>query len=371
MNGRYLAAGAVLVAGVMALAVAAGRGWAPAGRPAIPVPAGAARVEPPAQAIVRRTLFVMGSYARIVASGEHAAAGVAAASEELQRLDAMLDRFRPDSAVSRINRAAGGPPVEVAAEVGQLVTLALEVAERTGGAFDPTVAPLVDLWGFGDSFDHRPPQTPPPADAVGRTLRLVNFRDVVVQAAGGQWRVGLRRPGMAIDLGALAQGFGADRAAAVLRQAGVRSALVDVGGEVVAVGDHPERGTAAGWRVGVQHPRASGEVVAVLSLADRALATSGDYERFFVDRRTGRRYTHLLDARTGWPATGLMSASVVHGSAAVADALATAVMILGPDKGLALVDAWPSPASAMAVTQDGTVRVTAGWPGQARAEVRP
>lgn len=313
-------------------------------------------VPTPAPAVVRRAGFAMGSFVQVVAAGPGAEAAADAALAEVQRLERLLDRFDPGSPVSAVNRLAGRGDVPVPPEVGEVVSLALEVARRTGGAFDPTVAPLVDLWGFGAASPRAArPSRPPPDEAVEAARRRVGWEGVRVVRGGGAVRVGLAREGMALDLGGIAQGYAADRAIAVLRAHGVSQGLVDVGGEVAVLGTRPAApGEPAGqrWRVGIQHPRDPQRLVATVLLSDGAVATSGDYERYFEYQ--GRRFCHLIDPRTGRPATGLVSASVLHPSAAVADALATAVMVLGPRDGAALIRAWPG---ARAILVDGSLRV--------------
>lgn len=307
--------------------------------------------------MARRAGFAMGTFVQIVAVGPGAEAAAEAALAEVQRLARLFDRFDPASPVARVNAAAGRGEVAVPPEVAEAVELALFVARRTGGAFDPTVGPLVDAWGFGAGFEQARPTRPPEAATIEAARRLVGYRDVRVERHGATVRVGLAREGMALDLGGIAQGYAADRAIRVLRQHGVRQALVDVGGEVAALGSRPaaardEEGPARGWRVGVRHPRDGRRLLTTLQLADRAAATSGDYERYF--EYAGRRFSHLISPFTGYPARGLVAATVIHPSAAVADALATAVMVLGPDQGPALIRGWPQ---AEALLVDEQLRV--------------
>lgn len=342
---RAILAGVVLV-GLLAMAGAV-RWVATPGVPELGAAAGGQK----ASAVVQRGGFVMGSYVQITASGPQAAAGVDAALHEVRRLGALFDRFEPSSPVAQASRYAGTSAVEVPPEVAELARLASALAGQSGGAFDPTVAPLVDVWGFGDEYDHHPPQAPPDPARVERARALVDYRGLrLTRAADGSWRLGLDREGMALDLGAAAQGYAADRAIAVLQEHGVASALVDVGGEIRALGPRP--GSDDGWRVAVRDPREPDRYVTTLSVRDGAVATSGDYERFFEYQ--GRRYSHLLDPRTGEPEQGIASVTVLHPSAAVADALATALAVLGPEAGLELLEQW-QPARAMLVTTAGEV----------------
>ncbi|NLG70187.1 MAG: FAD:protein FMN transferase [Firmicutes bacterium] len=341
-----LAAGALVV--LACTAVLAARGWS------WPSSTAAAHQDVP---VVRRAGFAMGTFVQVVAAGAGAQAAADAALEEVARLDRLLNRFDATSPVAAINAQAGRGMVEVPAEVGEVVTLALDVARRTGGAFDPTVAPLVDAWGFGAVERGEPPSRPPSPQAIEEARQRVDYTAVRLEREGDAVLVGLARAGMALDLGGIAKGYAADRALAVLRAHGVSSALVDVGGEIAVLGRRPatasDREDGEGWRVGIQHPRDPRGLVTTVELTTGAVATSGDYERLF--EWEGRRYHHLIDPRTGWPATGLVSVSVLHESAAVADALATAVMVLGPRRGQALVREWPG---AHAILVDESLRVT-------------
>lgn len=308
-------------------------------------------------AVARRAGFAMGTFVQIVATGPGAEEAAEAALAEVKRLDRLFDRFDPASPVAKVNAAAGRGKVGVPPEVAEAVELALFIARQTGGAFDPTVGPLVDVWGFGESFERARPSRPPEPGAIEAARRLVGYTDVEVDQQGATTRVGLAREGMVLDLGGIAQGYAADRAIRVLRERGVRHALVDVGGEVAALGSRPTSGRDVagpqeGWRVGIQHPRDGRRLLATLRLVDRAAATSGDYERYF--EYGGKRFCHLINPLTGYPARGLVAATVLHPSAAVADALATAVMVLGPEQGEALIRRWPD---AEAILVDEHLRV--------------
>lgn len=305
--------------------------------------------------VVRQAGFAMGTFVQVVAAGPNAEAAARAAVEEVRRLGRLLDRFDPASPVAKVNAAAGHGAVAVPPELAELVELALELARATGGAFDPTVGPLMDVWGFGAGFRSSPPVRPPDAEAVEAARRRVGFEGLRVEREGARARVGLDRAGMVLDLGGIAQGYAADRALEVLRRHGVRQGLVDVGGEVAALGGRPGgsgRAEPEGWRVGIQHPRAADRLVATVHLRDRAAGTSGDYQRYF--EYEGRRFSHIIDPATGYPASGLVSATVLHSRAAVADALATAVMVLGPERGAALIRRWPG---AEAILVDAGLRV--------------
>lgn len=246
-----------------------------------------------------------------------------AVEDEACRIERKFSRYREASVVSEINRNAGRTPVAVDEETEMLVAAALELARMTGGRFDPTVGILRRAWDFKGG-------RVPTADEIAALLPLVDAPSVSIRDR----TVFLRKSGMEIDLGGVGKEYAVDRAARILRDAGVRSAIVNFAGDVRTIGS---RGDGRPWRVGVADPRQRGQCrFAVRTLGDAGIATSGDYERGFV--RDGVRYHHLLDARTGWPARGLASVTVIAASAFRAGRYATAAFLLGVEAGLALLE---------------------------------
>lgn len=265
--------------------------------------------------------FAMDTVITVTVYGPRAKVNAETALAEFRRVDELLSAFRPESDIGRVNAAAGRAAVRVSRETIEVVALALKYAALSGGRFDPTVGPLVRLWQIGEGR-----KEPPAAGEVRAARRLVGYERVMVDEPGR--RLYLPERGMALDLGAVAKGYAAGRAAELLKRRGVKSALIDAGGNIVAVGARPD---GRPWRIGLRHPRRAGEVSGVLEVTDRAVVTSGDYERYFLFE--GRRYHHLLDPETGYPADELQSATVVAGSSALADILSTAVFVLGPKEG--------------------------------------
>jgi thiamine biosynthesis lipoprotein len=250
---------------------------------------------------------------------------VEAAFSEIERVGRLMSGHREDSDVSRINRAAGHGPVAVDPEVFELISRSLDISERSGGAFDITVAGLFGLW----SMD---PDNPRVAseEEIAERMPLISWKKVILDRENRA--VGLEESGMRIDLGGIAKGYAVDRAIAALEDHGVTTALVNAGGDLRALGTHGRRH----WRVGVQDPRNRGMIIGRISVMGMAMATSGDYEKFIeVD---GKRYCHILNPATGAPASACRSVTVITQTAWTADALATAVFVLGPKKGMALVE---------------------------------
>jgi thiamine biosynthesis lipoprotein len=217
----------------------------------------------------------------------------------------------------------------VSSDLNVVLDRSLRISRETGGAFDVTVGPLVDLWGFGPGGERRRPATA----AIDAALARVGSGALETRAAPPAIR--RRAPGLRIDLSAVAKGYAVDRVAALVDGVGADGFLVDVGGELRAGGTNPDGGP---WRVAVERPRAA-ELAppCVLELEDAAVATSGDAHAFFEE--DGTRYSHVVDPRTGRPvANDVAAVTVVAGSAMEADALATALMVLGPDEGARLAE---------------------------------
>lgn len=268
--------------------------------------------------------FAMDTIMRVTAYGDEGEAAAAAARAEVERLEALLSRTRSDSQLFRLNSHAGdGTPVPVEGDLISLLTFAQTLSADVGGALDITIAPVMDAWGFTGET-----QQVPPRDELEALLPLVDCQAIELDTDAGTAL--LPEAGMAVDLGALAKGFAAGRAEHVIRAAGISSALLDLGRNVTAIGLKPD---GAPWRVAVQDPLDTNRYLGVLSLTDQTSSTSGGYERYF--EADGVRYHHIIDPATGYPAqSGLCSVTVVSPDGLLADALSTALFILGPEKAL-------------------------------------
>jgi thiamine biosynthesis lipoprotein len=274
--------------------------------------------------------------------------GAAAAVEaRVNELDAALSRTRADSEISRLSGSAGtGKAVALSPTVYDLLEKAAALSERTGGAFDPTIAPVMDAWGFTKEEKRVPAK-----EELDKLLPLVDASAVRLENESAT----LPTAGMAIDVGAIAKGYAGDEALAVLSDYGVTSALVSLGGNITALGTKPD---GSAWRVAVRDPADSESYVCILALTDKTISTSGGYERYFESN--GVIYHHIIDPDTGYPAqTGLKSVSVVCASGTTADALSTALFVMGEEKALEL---WRSSDDfeLILVRDDGVVLVTEG-----------
>ncbi len=270
----------------------------------------------------------MGTIARIVLYSAEATSARSAADSAFARiaaLDNTLSDYKDSSELMQLCHRAGGPAVKISDDLFRVLRQAQQIAAASGGAFDVTAGPLVRLWRRA----RRQHELPDKAD-LARARALTGYRklylDAVVQTAR------LELPGMLLDLGGIAKGYAASEALQVLRQSGISAALVAVGGDI-AVSDAPPDG--AGWRVEVA-PLLPGAPAPILLLRNQAVSTSGDAEQYTEIR--GRRYSHIVDPRTGRAVQGRSSVTVVAPDGALADSLATAASVLGRKKGLRLVD---------------------------------
>jgi thiamine biosynthesis lipoprotein len=252
----------------------------------------------------------------------------------------------PGTEVDRINANAGTAPVAVHSDVFEVIELAIRYAELSGGAFDPTVGPLVSLWGIGGDA----PRLPSPAEIDG-VLPLIGWRDVELDRENST--VFLSRPGMALDLGAIAKGFAADEAGKILKKNRIRGAIVDLGGNILVYGELRDRSP---WRVGIQDPLdGRGAYIGIVEVRDQTVVTSGVYERFF--EAGGVRYHHILSPEDGYPVrNGLLSVSIVTGRSADADALSTSTFVLGWERGKALIESLEG-TGGIFVFEDRSIRV--------------
>ena len=316
------------------------------------------RLQPEDQEI-RRSRLIMGTVVEIMAAGQapdKLEAAVNAAFAEIARLDKLLSSHNPGSDVSRLSQ--NGKSSEVAAETAEVIALGLEVAQQSGGAFDLTLGRLKSLW----DFDRETPSVP---DQEALFAALVGIGPEALSLDGQQ--VKKRAPQLQVDLGGIAKGYAVDRAIIVLRQHGVTSAAVNAGGDMYLLGQRPQRAKHPErfWRIGLQHPRQKDAVLETVQVRDRAVVTSGDYERFF--EQDGIRYHHIFDPQNGFPARGCQSVTIIADSVALGDALATAVFVLGPDAGLRLLTQYPQ-AEGLIVAADGTLHSSPGW---SRYQVTP
>jgi FAD:protein FMN transferase len=266
--------------------------------------------------------------------------------DRLKEVNRQMSHYLSESELSRFNRAPAGEPFPISPEFGQVVRLALELNQRSSGAFDPTLGIVINLWGFGEQG---PLRQIPPADKLAQAMQQTGCRHLRLTPAG---RLVKDTPGLQLNLSAIAKGFGVDEATRVLRARGFTNTYVSISGEVFVSGLNA-RGER--WKVGVSAPlpqwRAGDPLVAVLALSGQAVSTSGDYQKYFEDAQ-GRRWCHIFDPRTGHPVQHrLGSVSVIADNCTVADGLSTTLFVLGAQEGLRFIEGWTN-AAALFVVRD-------------------
>lgn len=283
---------------------------------------------------------IMGTFSRVVVVARSEKAGracIAAAFKVQRRIESLMSYHRPDSELNRVNRHAAERPVPVNPLTFEVLQKAVYFSELSGGAFDVTVGPLVDLWrAAGDANE-------PPSEAALTEARLrVGYEKLILEPK--EMTVQFATEGMRIDLGGIAKGFAIDKSVEAVRKGGALGGMVDIGGDIRCFGRPPEG--QEHWRIGLQDPTEAtedlitGEPLLILQLSDAAVTTSGDYRRYTTV--AGRKQSHIMDAQTGRGANQLVSVTIIAPNATTADALATAVSVLGPQKGLALIETLPA-----------------------------
>lgn len=296
--------------------------------------------------VVHDTRPVLGTVVQISVwtdAPNEARTAITAAWSEIARLEAIFSEWQPNSEVSRINRGAADQRMRLSLELHHVLRRALHIGVQSSGAFDVTWAALRGLWDFRSARIPAAAQVEEATHRVGLSGLSLDDRSVR-----------FLRPGMQLGLGGIAKGYIVDRVSALLCARGLSDHIIDAGGDVFASGSKGD----TPWRVGIQHPRTGEQtLMGVVTAHDGAVVTSGDYQRFFIVDQV--RYHHILDPKTGRPARGVMSVTVIARSAMDADAMATAAFVLGPERGLRFLTAQPD-VEGVIVDTAGRIRMTNG-----------
>jgi thiamine biosynthesis lipoprotein ApbE len=262
-----------------------------------------------------------------------------AAFDEIRRIDRLLSTYKSESEISEVNRRAAREPVVVGPDFRAVVAASRIYYDLSDGAFDPTVYPLMQTWGFRKKENRLPT-----SEEIEKVLPLVNYQKVVLDDAAHA--VSFADEGMALDFGGIAKGYAVDRAVEALKELGVTRAIVDAGGNFYGLGTPVGRKR---WKAGIRHPIRLDEIIAQFPVSNAGVATSGNYERFFeID---GTKYCHIMDPRTGRPVPHMLSATVIADTAMAADALSTSAFVLGEKRGLNLIEDLPG-VEGMLIVQD-------------------
>jgi thiamine biosynthesis lipoprotein len=284
--------------------------------------------------ITKETQVLMGTMVDISAAApgmnrDVKAAAIKKAFDRLRQIDEIMSSYRQTSELSMVNNFADVRPIRVGADMIKVIKRADELNKITQGAFDITVAPLVELWGFGPKGAVL---RMPKDEDIKQALRLTGMQKLKIDYA--KKTVAFASSGMKIDLGGIAVGYAVDCAIEVLKESGIRNAMINAGGDIFCMGEGPG---GHGWKIGIQHPRIRNELLETVPLKDRAIATSGDYERFFFWNE--KRVSHIIDPRTGMTVTDTpASVSIISPDCMTADALSTAIFVLGPDEGIRVLN---------------------------------
>lgn len=326
--------------------------------------------------IIARSKPMLHTFVEIKACGINAEQAIEAAFAEMERVNALLNNYNPASDIAKINQHAGGDPVLISEETMVLLSIAKNYGDISAGALDITIGPLLQLWGFAKD-EVGLPGSEPDLNAIRGAKSLVNYRnlELVKQKNSGVLRsfmgrlmqffgktnplrrtARLKRKGMWIDVGSLSKGYVADRAAKILKKWGIEHALIAAGGTILAMGHKPD---LSAWQVGIQHPQKVNGLLAVIALENKCMSTSGDYEIYYF--KNGKKRTHIIDPRTGKPVEHLQSVSVIALTGVGSDALSTALFVMGPKKGIDLVNSLAD-VEAMTISEEGSIVFSDGWP---------
>ncbi len=268
---------------------------------------------------VSSTELAMDTVVSLTVYGDRADEAMKAGFDEVHRIDALMNVHNADSEISKLNRAGANNPIELSEDTLYVLKAALQLSEKSGAAFDISIKPLSDLWNIG-ADEPRVPEV----SEINDALEKVGYRDIIIDGS----KVSFAKEGMQIDLGAAAKGYCADRIVSIFKEYGIKNALIDLGGNIYAMGKN-EQGSA--WRVGLQSPSETrGEHFAIEELSDKTAVTSGSYERYF--KKDDKVYHHILDPETGYPAdSGLIGVTVIGTSSLEADMLSTAIFVMGEE----------------------------------------
>ncbi len=292
---------------------------------------------------VKRTQILLGTVVEIQvrdADEQKANDAITKAFAEIKRIDDLFTTYNEESPVWKINNSAD-TLLKIDEEIYSLLELCDSVTKISGGCFDVSLDNLTRAWGFYTDNPHLP--TKP---AIDSALMKSGWKNVMLI---GDNTI-IKKKNVGLNFGAIAKGYAVDKAVNILRTSGIKSALVNAGGEIKVIGND--------WKIGIQHPRDEKDIIAVVKLENNSVATSGDYEQFF--EVNGIRYHHILDPESGYPAKGLQSVTIINQSNTFADALATAVFVMGKDKGMMLIENL-NDTEAMIIDDKGKIFYSSGF----------
>ncbi len=296
-----------------------------------------------AQQVYKRVLKLMGSRYEIVVVANNQEQGdkyIDLAVNEIRRIEKIISSWDPNSETSEINRNAGIKPAKVSHELFDLIKRAKKISEITDGAFDISYASMDKIWHFDGSM-----KTFPSPDVIKKSVARVGYQNIILDSKNQT--VFLKLKGMKIGFGAIGKGYSADKAKQLLISKGVKAGIINASGDMNTWGTQPN---GQKWQIGITNPLHKKTVFATFPLTDEAVVTSGNYEKYVIFN--GKRYTHIIDPRTGYPASGIISATVFAPSAELADALATSIFVMGTDIGIDRINQLPGVECVIVDDQD-------------------
>ena len=281
-------------------------------------------------AALKKSFHLMGNHFEITAISENAMRAdesIEAAADEIRRIERLLTTFKDDSETNLINRYAGIAPVVVSDETFGIIERSIKISSVTQGAFDITYGSIDKrFWNFDTTMKALPAKS-----EARKAVKLINYKNIILDKA--HKTVMLKQEGMRIGFGGIGKGYAAEKAKQVMQQMGIKSGVVNASGDLTAWGFQP---SGKPWTIGIVKPDGSGEVFSYLNITNMAVATSGNYEKFIMI--DGKRYSHTIDPRTGFPVRGIKSVTIITPNAELADAMATPVMIMGIEAGLYMIN---------------------------------
>ena len=301
-----------------------------------------------AQVLRKRTTILMGGrfdISIVADSRESAEQNIDTVIAEISRIESLISDWKPNSQVSMINDHAGIKPVKVDKELLMLTQRAIALSKITNGAFDISFAAMDKIWKFDGSMKEMPS-----AEAIKKSVAKVGYKNILIDTANST--VFLKLPGMKIGFGALGEGYAADRCRELMLSKGIKAGIVNASGDMSTWGKNPN---GKNWEIGITNPMKEDTIFAVVAMKQNAIVTSGSYRKFV--EFNGKRYAHIINPATGYPATGLISVTIMGPSAEVANGLSTSIMVLGPVNGKKLIENFPA-YSYLMITDKGEFLVS-------------
>ena len=294
---------------------------------------------------VSKDIFAMDTYMTVTAYGKNAENGVNKAVDEINRLETVLSAEKQESDIYKLNETGSGT---LSTDTKNIVSRALEINKTTNGAFDISIYPLMVKWGFTTQKYNVPSK-----NEISKLLKDVDSSKIIFDEKSGNIKL---KENMKIDLGGIAKGYTSNRVMQIFKECGVKSGLVSLGGNVQALGTKTD-GTA--WQIAIENPDKSSDYIGVVSVKDKAVITSGGYERYF--EKNGKTYHHILDPETGYPAeSGVKSVTIVSDDGTLADALLTSLFVMGKEKALDYWREHKNEFDTVLVEDNGDITITGG-----------